>query len=159
MDDPINDYKTNSEIIGGLVKNINQAIQNERNRYLGEFKLTASQTDVLLFVLRYSDKEINQVDIEKELHLKNPTVSGILNRLELKGFIEKKPSNKDKRYKRICPTQKAIELHRLGINNKHMIEINLLKGFSEEETKKVIGDLKRLLYNVRHIHNDEYPQD
>ena len=73
-----------AERIGLLTKSINNAIEKERNRYLAEYDLTAAQSDVLRFVATANARgiEINQVDIEKEFNLSNPTVTGILKRLE-----------------------------------------------------------------------------
>ena len=60
-----------------------------------------------------SSKEfVNQKDIEKALSLKNPTVTGILKRLDEKGFILAVPSNQDKRCKNIYPTEKKHMIFR-----------------------------------------------
>ena len=53
---------------------------------------------------------MNQKDIEKELDISNPTVTGILNRLEVKGLITRVPCRHDARAKNIEVTEKALEL-------------------------------------------------
>ena len=57
--------------------------------------------------LHFTDKNpVIQKDIEEHFHISNPTVTGILNRLEQKGFIERKQSLKDKRVRTIVLTKK-----------------------------------------------------
>ena len=62
-----------------------------------------------------SDREINPVDIERALNLKRSTVTGILQRLEEKGFIDLvASSSKDKRFKKIVFTEKS-EKHKMAM--------------------------------------------
>ena len=154
------DYQnfTQAEKIGLLTKSINNAIEKERNRYLAECDLTAAQSDVLRFVATaYSlEIEINQVDIEKEFHLSNPTVTGILKRLEAKGFIEKRDSKKDKRYKWICATPSAEAVHRRSLPNKGRIEEYLLRGIPEEQRLQAIEALEIMLENMKELNSTEF---
>lgn len=86
---------------------IHNTIKEQRNRHLNKYDLTSSQMDVLFFLKQHEGKEINQREIEKGLRLKNPTVTGILNRLEEKGFILRKTNPTDKRYRVIEVTEKS----------------------------------------------------
>ncbi len=151
------DYKnfTDAEKVGLLTKSINNAIEKERNRYLAEFDLTAAQSDVLKYVcVAYTrEVEVNQVDIEKEFNLSNPTVTGILKRLEAKGYIEKRDSKKDKRYKWICPTKSAETAHRRSRNNKNHIEEYLLRGIPAERRAQTIADLEIMLENMKELNS------
>ena len=52
------------------------------NEGLKKYDLTKSQRDVLGY-LHFTDKDpVIQKDIEEHFHISNPTVTGILNRLE-----------------------------------------------------------------------------
>ena len=154
------DYQnfTQAEKIGLLTKSINNAIEKERNRYLAEYDLTAAQADVLKYVtIAYSlGIEINQVDIEKEFHLSNPTVTGILKRLEAKGFIEKRESQKDRRYKWICATRSAERVHRRSSNNKGRVEEYLLRGIPEDQRAVTIAALETMLENIKELNSTDF---
>ena len=154
------DYQnfTQAEKIGLLTKSINNAIEKERNRYLAEYDLTAAQSDVLQYVtIAYSlGIEINQVDIEKEFNLSNPTVTGILKRLEAKGFIEKRESKKDKRYKWICATKSAETVHRRSGNNKGRIEEYLLRGIPEDHREIAVSALETMLENMKELNSTDF---
>ena len=75
------------------------------NEGLKKYDLTKTQRDILGY-LHFTDKNpVIQKDIEEHFHISNPTVTGILNRLEQKGFIERKQSLKDKRVRTIVLTK------------------------------------------------------
>ncbi|WP_300702757.1 MarR family transcriptional regulator [uncultured Brachyspira sp.] len=93
--------------IGKLIKELHTALDNRFNRFLDKHKLTSSQMDILMFLYHNEEKVINQRDIENFLGLSNPTITGTLYRLEKKGFIKRKVSLDDKRYKEIYLTAKS----------------------------------------------------
>lgn len=151
------DYQnfTHAEKLGLLTKSINNSIERVRNRFLAEYDLTATQSDVLRFVCAADDAdvEINQVDIETEFNLSNPTVTGILKRLEVKGFIEKRPSGKDRRYKWICATPRAKEIHRRSSANNSRIEEHLMRGIPERLREQTIAALETMLENMKELNS------
>lgn len=132
------------------IRRINNAVLKVRNKRLADFDITAAQSDILLYLIRnYKEMdEINQLDIQKFLQLSNPTVSGLLNRLEDKGFITRTPSIKDARYNCVLPTDKAIE-HR-GVMLEHMFycEDAMLSNFSEDEKEALTVLLDKALENI-----------
>ena len=73
--------------IGFVVKQINNIYEKEFNNQLRGLGITASQAAVLDYLFNSSKEAVNQKDIEKALSLKNPTVTGILKRLDVKIFI------------------------------------------------------------------------
>ena len=87
--------------IGFLVKQINNIYEKDFNRMLKSIGITSSQCAVLDYLFHSSKEEITQRDIERHLSLKNPTVTGLLKRLDEKGFILSVPSTTDKRCKNI----------------------------------------------------------
>lgn len=121
----------------------NEMIRN-RNKNLEHLGLTSSQCDILLYLIAHNKEEINQKDIEKFFKLSNPTVSGILERLEMKGFIVRKTSSKDARFKQIELTDKGKEVNKDMNKNMQYLEKELLKNVSNEDLiifKKVAKQL------------------
>ena len=134
--------------IGFLFKQINTIYEKEFNNRLKKLGITASQCAVLDYLFNTSEEEITQKDIEKALNLKNPTVTGLLKRLDEKGFVLVVPSNKDKRCKNVFLTEKAYDIQRRMELNRKKIDKMLTLGMNKKEVAALEKMLKRVLYNV-----------
>ena len=134
------------EHVGLLIKFLNGKITNKINKNLAEFNLTGVQHEILCFIDRNEhERDVFQKDIEKCLKLTNPTVTGIVKRLEEKEMIARCPSSTDARYKCLHVTEKGRDVicksFKFGADN---IEKQLVKDLSDDEVKM----LKDLLYRV-----------
>jgi len=134
--------------IGFLFKQINNVYEKEFNNRLRTLGITASQCAVLDYLFISSKEEVNQRDIEKALSLSNPTVTGILKRLDEKGFILSVPSNKDKRCKNIYLTEKAYGIHRRMNMDRRKLDKMLTLGMNKKEVAALEKMLSRVLYNI-----------
>lgn len=134
--------------IGFQIKQINNGYEKEFNRRLKTLGITASQCEVLDYLLSCSKEEVTQKDIEKALNLRNPTVTGLLKRLDEKGFILSVPSNKDKRCKNIYPTEKAYDIQRRMEADRKRLDKLLTLGLSKKETAALERMLDKVLYNI-----------
>jgi Transcriptional regulators len=123
----------NEEIkMGALFRWINNTFEQRINEMLKKHDLTRSQCDILLYLTKSSHKGIDNItqrDIEKTFRISNPTVTGLLNRLESKEFIGRKVSSKDARYKYIVLSDKAIRV------------LNEIKLSLDENERKVFSCL------------------
>jgi DNA-binding MarR family transcriptional regulator len=133
--------------LGILIKFIHNAIERDCNSMLKEMNLTTAQLDVLMYLLMNQEKEVNQIDIEKEFKVKNPTVTGILKRLENKGLIVRTVGEKDARRKKIMVTDKSRVMKIKVLEKGEMIENRLLAGFSDKDKEELRGFLERMLHN------------
>ena len=133
--------------VGLLVKFLNNAITNEVNRNLMKFNLTAAQHEVLVYVFKNENKrDIFQKDVEKHLKLTNPTVTGIIKRLEEKNMIVRCG---DARFKCLHVTEEAKNvLHKCFHQGILSIEAKLIKNMTEEEQVILKGLLYRALKNL-----------
>lgn len=136
--------------VGLLVKFLNNAITNEVNRNLMKFNLTAAQHEVLVYVFKNENKrDIFQKDVEKHLKLTNPTVTGIIKRLEEKNMIVRCSSAEDARYKCLHVTEEGHNtLHNCFHEGILSIESKLIKGMSKEEETQFKELLYRALKNL-----------
>ena len=91
---------------------------------------------------------MTQKDIEKALNLKNPTVTGILKRLEENGFVLIVPSNKDKRCKNVYLTEKSYDIQRKMDMERKKLDKMLTLGMTKKEIAALEKMLARVLYNV-----------
>ena len=114
---------------------------------LARMDLTAAQGHIMGY-LAHSPNPPCSRDIEEAFQLSHPTVSGLLNRLEKKGFIEFRPDEKDRRCKRIHMLPKGqacIELmHRTIQEN----EERIVQSFSDEEKAQFASLLERAISNM-----------
>ena len=134
------------EHVGLLIKFINGRVVTKINKNLADFNLTGVQHEILCFIDRNEhERDVFQKDIEKCLKLTNPTVTGIVKRLEEKEMIARCPSSTDARYKCLHVTEKGRDIicksFKFGADN---IEKQLVKDLSDDEVKM----LKDLLYRV-----------
>lgn len=134
--------------IGFQIKQINNGYEKELNRRLKTLGITASQCEVLDYLLCSSKEEVTQKDIERALNLRNPTVTGLLKRLDEKGFILSVPSNKDKRCNHIYPTEKAYDIQRRMEADRKKLDKLLTRGLSAKEAAALDRMLDQVLYNI-----------
>lgn len=134
--------------IGFTVKQINNIYEKELNERLKKLGITSSQCAVLDFLFHTNKEEVNQRDVEKSLSLKNPTVTGILKRMEEKGFILIVPNAADKRKKNIYLTEKAYDIQRKMDADRRKLDKRLTIGLSKKEIEALSRGLEKVLYNI-----------
>ena len=74
--------------LGMLVKHINIQIEKSLNQNLRDMNLTSSQMHVLMYLLAHQGRRVTMRDVEEFLHQSHVTVTGLIQRLEQKGFVE-----------------------------------------------------------------------
>ena len=134
--------------VGFVFKQINNVYEKEFNNLLRTLGITASQCAVLDYLFHTNKEEVNQRDIEKALSLKNPTVTGLLKRLDEKGFILIVPSNRDKRCKIVYLTEKAYDIQRRMEADRKKIDKKLTIGMTKKEKEALQKMLGKVLYNI-----------
>ena len=114
---------------------------------LEEMELTAAQGHIMAY-LAHAKQPPCPRDVEGEFHLTHPTVSGLLSRLEQKGFIELHPDPDDRRCKRIYILEKGIQCHELMHKTIQNNEKRIVEGFSPEEQELFLSFLQRAIRNM-----------
>lgn len=132
---------TNVKMIEHLAKRIG-------NAHLNEIGLTQSQADVIFFLARESNKKIHQRDIERALNYSNPTITGLLNRLEQKGLITRTVDVNDSRMRLISLTNAALSIIEEIYRSIQETEKKLLEGFSKEEIELLAPLMARIAKNA-----------
>lgn len=136
------------DTLGVIIKKINTLFETEVNNVLKKYDITKAQGDVLRYLNNHKNGKVSQRDIEKHFGISNPTVSGILNRLEVKDLVERKSCVKDARIKYITTTPKADQLYEKIRHNFKRKEAQLKVGLSAEEEEQLFDLLHRILENV-----------
>lgn len=137
--------------VGILIGFIDHLIEKEINRNLSKFNLTATQQNVLWHIYESSNKrDIFQRDLEKHLNLTNPTVTGIVKRLEEKNLIKREPSAEDARCKHLIITDRGLAVIKDSMNfGINYIEKKLTKDMTEDEIINLKLMLKKVLKNMK----------
>ena len=122
------------------------------DEHLKQINLTQSQSDVIVLLAHETDRVFHQRDIERALNYSNPTVTGLLNRLEQKGFIVRQVDPEDSRARIISLTDKALEIIGEIYQSIRQTEQMLLDGFSEEDIQTLQPLMARMAKNaLRHV--------
>ena len=135
--------------IGFYLKKIFQTMEKNLNKDLEDIDLTGMQAHVLLYLYKNRKNIINQRDIEREFELTNPTVNGILKRLENKGFIKRVVSLNDARNKEIMITDKSISLIAEMKKKAKNMENKMTLGITKEELDTFYQVIKKMFNNVQ----------
>ena len=136
--------------IGKILKIVSNYMDKDMNNCLSDYNITRSQMGILIYiqVAECKNIEANQVDIEKEFNLKNPTVTGLINRLEEKGYIKRVRSDKDKRYNKLELTESGREILNKGKRKAQENEEKLLKILTDNEIKELKRILTKIVNNI-----------
>ena len=135
--------------IGFYLKKIFQMMEKNLNKDLEDIDLTGMQAHVLIYLYKNRKNIINQRDIEREFELTNPTVNGILKRLENKGFIKRVVSLNDARNKEIMITDKSISLIVEMKKKAKNMENKMTLGITKEELDTFYQVIKKIFNNVQ----------
>lgn len=129
---------------GVLFKQISLAFDASLQHEATKYDLTSSQARMLIYLMK-ANHPVNQRELELFYHLSNPTVTGLMKRMEGKGFITRETSYEDARSKNIILTDKAREISGEVLLNLKKKEKCILQGLSEEEQRTLRNLLDRVL--------------
>ena len=114
---------------------------------LASMDLTAAQGHIMGFITHSKEPPCPH-DIEEAFRLSHPTVSGLLSRLEKKGFIRLLPDEQDRRVKRIHVLPKGLELKETMHTTILSSEEKLTQDFTDEEKEQFAQLLRRAIRNM-----------
>ena len=114
---------------------------------MDSMELTAVQGHIMAY-LAHAEQPPCPRDLEAEFHLTHPTVSGILSRLEQKGFLELRTDPEDRRCKRIYVLEKGWQCHEVMHRTIQENERRMTEGFTPEEQELFAGLLRRAIRNM-----------
>ena len=132
---------------GHLVRILHWCTDQSMTAALETMDLTAAQGHIMGYLAHRKEPPCPR-DIEEEFHLSHPTVSGLLNRLEKKGFLELRPDGTDRRCKRIHILPKGRQCHETMHQTIVQNENRMVQDFTEEEKLLFSRLLSRAITNM-----------
>ncbi|MFC2400101.1 MarR family winged helix-turn-helix transcriptional regulator [Streptococcus sobrinus] len=101
MKDPFDIFRT-------FINTMETSVQELAKKH-GVEHLAGPQGFTVSYLFENQDKEIFIKDIEERLRISKSVASNLIKRMEKNGFIQVKPSLKDKRYKQIVLTELGFD--------------------------------------------------
>ena len=133
---------------GHLIRILHWYTDQTMTDALEKMDLTAAQGRLMAFVAHRGAQPTYARDVEAELHLTHPTVSGLLSRLEQKGFVTLQTDPSDRRSKRIVFSEKGLSCHERMHTVIQEHERRIVEGFTPEEQAQFAQYLQRAIDNV-----------
>lgn len=121
-------------------------LEHKQQKYFKPFSITGQQYNILRILKGQHPKSISATEIKSRMLDRNSDVSRILDRLELKNLIVKKTCPSDKRASDVFINEEGLNL--LKLIDKNEIELNPIKGLTEEEAHQ-LSDLLDKCRDVR----------
>ena len=110
-------------------------------------ELTAAQGQIMGYLATHPQPPCPR-DLEEAFHLSHPTVSGLLSRLEQKGFVELRTDPEDRRFKRIYLLPKAWQLDERISRTLAENERKMTDGFTQQEREAFADLLQRAIHSM-----------
>lgn len=130
--------------IGALFKYINILLEKNANNELRKDNVTLVQVHLLLTLSFAGDNGYSLKKLEKESHVAQSTMAGIVERSQKKGFVESVDNHEDKRIKVVRITEKGRTVCTNAKRHMDLTEQKLTSKLNENE----IEQLKALLEKV-----------
>ncbi|MFH2059086.1 MAG: MarR family winged helix-turn-helix transcriptional regulator [Pseudomonadota bacterium] len=125
------------------IRRINQSVDLHSRYLVRHFGLTGPQLIILQVI--FKKKEISINEIAKTVSLGQPTVTGILERLENRGLIIRRRSNSDKRKVFISITATCQELMKKAPPPMQEHFINSFSSLQDWEQSMILASLQRIV--------------
>ena len=140
------------------IKSLNRLLTKDFDKRLSEFNLTSQQGRILFYIFRNNliNKEVHQVDIEKQFHLSKSTVSGLVKRMEKNGLINRIQSHP---YYSLTLTDKSRGIIDNIHNNRIKIVDKLSQGLTQEQQKEITNALEIMIKNMEKEETENVEKD
>ena len=138
----------NKKSIAFEIKTIDNMITRKiLNSYKNElFPVTQVQFTIIKHI--NNNEKVYQKDLEKLLHLRRSTISGILKTMEKNNLIKRIDSNKDARVKQLVLTPQCLEYKKNFKKRKEQFDKLLSKNISPEELKIFFNTIDKIKNNI-----------
>ncbi len=124
-----------------------ETLWNASRTFFGQWGLSASQFNILN-LLRVTSKGCTQMELSRRLIMHRSNVTGLIDRLEKRGFVQRKDFATDRRAYRVVLTDAGRKLVGKVLPDYYRAAEEIWGTFPITRTKQLAGDLARLSENV-----------
>lgn len=112
-----------------------------------KYHINYTELEFLMFINCY--KDYNTITrISKNYHVIKSKVCMAIKSLWIKGFVEYKKSDTDKKTTYILLTKKGAKIVKEGLLKEELYKNVLLTGFSEEDKKSLVSCMDKMMNNI-----------
>lgn len=129
---------------GQLFKQINDELQRRANNQMRSQDITMSQATVLLELAHAPSSTLSMKELEKQLNVAQPTVVGLINRLEQKNLVDSFGEPNDKRTKLVKLTADGLLRVQQTEDCMDNVERSMLSGLTDTERDILYSLLKKV---------------
>jgi len=137
---------------GMLIKQISDRIARITNNELREHELTLSQLRYIGYLYQHRGGAVPFKDIETHFEVAQPTVAGILRRLEGKQLVRTQPCKAGGKAKTACLTEAGRLIYERSEVWRCSMETALLSPLNDREKMLFRETLKKVYENLRESH-------
>lgn len=130
------------ECVNFLLTRAQLAVNQQFKSMLADYDITPVQCGVLNCLYKKDGQSLKA--LSDELAVNASTMTGIIDRMEAKGVIERRPDPQDRRAQSVYLTDKGYELEDIASNTIRTANKKVLEEFSPEQTqvlKKLLREL------------------
>lgn len=113
---------------------------------LSEYGITSSQYTVLEVLWKHNS--LSLTDLGKQLYFDNPTITGIIDRMEEAKLVKRRRDRNDRRVIKVHLTQKGLDLKPVLPKIAKAVNKKAVENFKESEKKILLDFTKRLHKNL-----------
>lgn len=115
------------------------------NQLLIPYQLSSSQFRILMILYKSPEYSVRQADIEVAFSMTNPTVTGLIHKLEKNGLVKRVENPRDKRSKLLALTDYAESKRAEFVALGNSIEKEMTDGLSEAEAETLSELLTKII--------------
>ena len=130
-----------------LVNQIARLFHGRMRALEADGAMTQESARQIMRVLSHEDG-CSQLDLVHRTHLKPPTVSVTLKRLESEGLVCRVVDGMDMRVVRVYLSDKGAEYNKLILARLKSVDAELMQGFTQKETEQLLKYLERMRDNI-----------
>ena len=137
--------------VSGQIRQLSNLIKrevggSEIGKYVDE--ATGTNAFVIGYLASHTEEDVFQKDLEEWFSVRRSTMSGILLRMEEKGFLVRTSVPHDARLKKLTLTEKGWRIHEIMQGAIAATEEKLVRGLTQEEMETLSSLLDRLRSNL-----------
>lgn len=128
-----------------LIKKASLVFDKISNQLLTPYDLTNSQFKILMVLMHAPAGSVRQIDIENKFAMTNPTVTGLVQKLEAKDMVKRMPHPEDKRSKVLVLTDRAMGMKEELLALADNLEQQMTKNLNDDEREQLAALLLKML--------------